>query len=305
MEFGEVLGKAWRIIWQHKVLWIFGILAGCGQAGGSGGSNSGFRYSGQRANFGQLSPGLEQFFSQLNGTTVALIVAALIVFALVLFILAIVLGTIGRVGLIHGAQQVDGGAEKLVFGELFNYSMHYFWRVFGLNLLVGIVLFLLVIFIGIPISIITCGLGAIALVIFLILVPLVIELAIIAIVVEDLGILDGLKRGWEVFKTNLGNVIILGIILFVITLVIGFIIALPVVIVVAPVIFGLIVGANNFLNGGLLFAGLCFVAYLPVLLLLSGILRGYVETTWTLTFLRLTHKPVVPELVAAPEEPAV
>ena len=29
MDFSEVLGKAWRIIWKHKVLWIFGIFAGC------------------------------------------------------------------------------------------------------------------------------------------------------------------------------------------------------------------------------------------------------------------------------------
>ena len=29
MEIGEVLSRAWQIIWKHKVLWIFGILASC------------------------------------------------------------------------------------------------------------------------------------------------------------------------------------------------------------------------------------------------------------------------------------
>ena len=38
-NFGEVLTRAWQIIWKHKVLWIFGILASCGR--GSGGGNGG------------------------------------------------------------------------------------------------------------------------------------------------------------------------------------------------------------------------------------------------------------------------
>jgi hypothetical protein len=29
-NFGEVLTRAWQIIWKHKVLWVFGILASCG-----------------------------------------------------------------------------------------------------------------------------------------------------------------------------------------------------------------------------------------------------------------------------------
>ena len=35
MDFGEVLSSAWKIIWKHKVLWIFGILVSCGSANGS------------------------------------------------------------------------------------------------------------------------------------------------------------------------------------------------------------------------------------------------------------------------------
>lgn len=49
MDFGEVLKKAWKIIWKFKVLWIFGILSSCGQSGGgSGGSsaNSSAQYNG-------------------------------------------------------------------------------------------------------------------------------------------------------------------------------------------------------------------------------------------------------------------
>jgi hypothetical protein len=38
-------------------------------------------------------------------------------------------------------------------------------------------------------------------------------------------------------------------------------------------------------------AGLCFVLYIPVLIVAQGILTSYVESVWALTFLRLTRPP--------------
>ena len=35
-NFGEVLTRAWQITWKYKVLWIFGILAGCSEGSGGG-----------------------------------------------------------------------------------------------------------------------------------------------------------------------------------------------------------------------------------------------------------------------------
>ncbi len=43
MEYGNVLKRAWRITWRHRVLWIFGVAAalfGAGNQGGGGGGNS-------------------------------------------------------------------------------------------------------------------------------------------------------------------------------------------------------------------------------------------------------------------------
>ncbi len=47
-NFGEVLTRAWKTIWKHKVLWIFGILASCARGGGSsngGGGSSSYQTS--------------------------------------------------------------------------------------------------------------------------------------------------------------------------------------------------------------------------------------------------------------------
>ena len=46
----------------------------------------------------------------------------------------------------------------------------------------------------------------------------------------------------------------------------------------------------------LIIAGLCTVAYFPFLLVVNGILTAYIESVWTLTYLRLTRpKEIIPE----------
>ena len=47
----------------------------------------------------------------------------------------------------------------------------------------------------------------------------------------------------------------------------------------------------------LILGTVCFCLYLPVLLLLNGILVAYTESAWTLTYMRLTHKPEAGELL--------
>lgn len=36
MNYGEILSKTWKVIWKHKILWLFGVLAGCSASGGGG-----------------------------------------------------------------------------------------------------------------------------------------------------------------------------------------------------------------------------------------------------------------------------
>jgi hypothetical protein len=299
MDFGEVLSRAWQVIWKHKVLWIFGILAGCGSTGGSAGENF-------RVTYRRMAPTVEgnfnNFINRLPNWQIALIVGLLILIVLVLVILAIFLGTVGRIGLVYGTRQVDEEIEPLVFGELFNGSLPFFWRVFFLNLLVGIAGFVIALIIIIPLlifALVTLGIGLLCIIpLICVLVPLgwlvgvIIEQANIAIVVEDQGIIAGLQRGWEIFRSNLGTMIIMALILYVgIGLIGGFLIGLPLALVFAPLLTGLLLNTNRAFEGGLVLSALCFVGYLPILIILNGILRGYIEAAWTLTYLRLRSKP--------------
>ena len=126
MDFGDVLTKAWKIIWKFKVLWIFGILASCGQnsGGGGGGGNSGVRFSGGDPNIPpwmrDFVNGVENFFENMQAWQGVAMVIGFLLFILILVIFFAVLNTIGRVGLIQGTVKAEGGAEIMTFGELFN-----------------------------------------------------------------------------------------------------------------------------------------------------------------------------------------
>jgi hypothetical protein len=310
MNYGEVLSKSWKIIWKHKALWIFGILAGCGSGGGGGGGGSPLSYTFEQ---GDLPPAMENFFRQFERIPdwqIAMGIAAMIIFVLLLVVLAIFFSTVGRIGLIRGAQFGDAEEERLSFGSLFSGSLGYFWRVFGLNLLVGIAIFLIIglfIAMGIVGTVATFGLLLICLlplvclfIPLMWLVSILLEQANIAIVVENTGVIDGLKRGWQVFRDNMGTMIVMGLILVLgVGFVGGFIISLPLVFIVVPAMVGVFMGTQTSLSGGLLVAGLCLVAYLPVYLVLTGILTSYIKSAWTLTYLRLTQRPAVIDL--APE----
>src|SRR5215216_979957 len=309
-NFGEVLSRAWQIIWKHKVLWIFGILASCSQGGGrfNSGSNSGGN-GGAGNGPTNLPPQLERFFEMIAQNATAFIAIAVAILC-ILWIVGIFLGTIGRIGLIRGVWQVETGIENLIFGQLFSESTPYFWRIFGLSLIVGLPILILVgalvaalIVFGISMSqgndasvfgfvgVLPLFIGCICLLIPVgFVISMIVRQAERVIALEGSPVLPSISRGWDIFRANLGPILVMAIILAVIGFAVGLIIAIPVLIVVVPAAIAFAAGnADNW--NPLIFAGICLCLYIPVSLLLNGILISYTESAWTLTYMRLTRKP--------------
>jgi hypothetical protein len=304
-NFGEVLTRAWQIVWKNKVLWIFGILAGCGRGGTRFNSSSQGR--GGDGGFEQLPPEVLRVL-QIIQENLAIILVAGCILILLLWALTIFLGTIGRIGLIRGTLQAEQGAERLIFGQLFSESTPYFWRMFGLSLLVSIPVLIVVaaLVAGVVSLAISAGtgsdagtvglIGMVPLLIgcFCLLVPIMFVVGMIvrqaenAIVLEDLRVMPALSRGWDVFRANLGPIVLMAIILAVIALVIGFVITLPVILIVFPAVIAFAAGdAQNWTPLIMMTVGLCI--YTPILLVLNGIMMAFTESAWTLTYMRLTR----------------
>lgn len=299
-NFGEVLTRAWKITWKYKILWIFGILASCSRGGGGGSGGGGGGNGGSDGNgYSPFDTGeVQRVFNQIGEwlTSNWWVIALIILVVILLVLLSIFLGTIGRIGLIRGTLQAEEGAEKLSFGELFRGSMPFFWRVFGLTFLIGLIsllLFLPLVLFGV----LTVGIGFLCMLpLICLLIPvsiaiyLIVELANVAIVKENIGLWDGFRRAWELVRANVGTIIVMGLILLVISFVVGFVFAIPAIMIFLPSGLAFAAGQGQSMTP-LIIGGVCFTLLLPFMILAGGILNTFTGASWTLTYLRLTRKP--------------
>lgn len=314
-NFGEVLSRAWQIVWKHKILWIFGILASCNTNRGSYNFSNSANY---QEDAGNLPPQVTDWINQMADNLIPVIAVLVAIFCVIL-ILSVFLGTMGRIGLIRGTSSVEGGTEHLAFGQLFRESLPFFWRSFWLWFLVGLpFFFLMLLMLGLfamgLFAMLGSGAEDMALVGLLGMLPVVLICSCIiallgwvvgligqqaqnAIVVDDLGTLPALSRGWELFKDNLGSIFLMAIILAVISFAVGMLIAIPVMIIVLPAMMAFFVGQGESMTP-LIILGLCMVAFIPVSLVINGVFSSYHEAVWTLTYLRLTRKPEEPIVLA-------
>ncbi len=255
--------------------------------------------------------------SNIDPWVIVLIVIGLILLALIVTVIVMALSTVGRIGLIQGTKLADEDEDaQVTFSGLFNSMKPYFWRVLGLNLLIGVGFFMIIVmmvFFFFLLALTICLMPLVCVLVPVLAIGLwvlatFVEMANVAVVTEDLGIIDGLKRGWEVFRSNLGSMILMGLILVFGGFIVGMILAIPLILTMIPLmisIFALALGDSSaFAGGTAIIAGLCCVAYLPVLIILGGIIRAYIGSAWTLTYLRLTQGPAVDDTVGLlPDEP--
>ena len=324
INMSEVLLKAWKITWKFKILWLFGILASFGaNRGGFNGSNGGGGRNTGDFNNGDLPEPFKRFqnmdWQEVIGSFLrqyAIIILIVISLLCILSFFFYFLGVMGKTGLIKGAQKADGGAEKLGFGQLWRESLPYFWRMFGLSLLVGLPIFILIVILLVVLSVGLVGFigkgepgaGAVggllaALGVFIpaicclgivsVFISMVVEQAKNAMVIEDLGVIESLRRGWNVFKRSFLTIILMSILLGVLGGIVSFIVAIPLLLAVLPAFVSIFMLASKSADmatslAPLALAGICFVAYLPVLLILRGVEQTYNQSALTLTYLRLT-----------------
>ncbi|MCS6909881.1 MAG: hypothetical protein NZM11_04835 [Anaerolineales bacterium] len=316
LDFGNILTRAWNIAWRNRVLWLFGVLAGCVRGGGSGGGSPSFdpnnlpvRPDGQFV----LPPELERMFGNIDPTV--FIVAAICLFLLI-FVIVLVAQTLGIGGLIGGIDRADT-AGSVSFGEAWSIATAKFLPLLGLTLIIAAIILgmvLVIIVPGVLLSIVTLGVGLLCFIpllcIFIIiamLFGLIVQFAQIGVVVDNLPMFDSLRRGWEVFRANLANTIILAIIVGVIGVVVGLVLTLPLLFMIVPVMAGVVgfAAENRALSIGLIFALICFCLYLPVLLVLNGILQAWTTSAFTLAYKTFTRPAAAPPASFAPSAPSL
>ena len=311
MNFGEILSKAWKVIWKHKILWLFGILAGCGAAG-SGGSNGGGGgggssissqlQSGNWDGFDSMMPsahrGLNEFFRTLadipTGVWVAIgigIFLAMIVFS----VLFLMLGTLGITGVVKGTSMADEAGEDekpLSLKTIFTGLKASYWKVFLFNLgyqIAGFIVGLMLVLPIILLAVFTCGFGLLLLIPIGWFVSLMVTFTTIAMVEEELGVFKAISRAWQVLKKNIGNALLMFLILGVGQIIIGLLLALPIIMSFTPLVINGIATSFQTITTGLVITGIMLLIFIPLMVFLGGVLRAYVWGAWTLTYRRLVN----------------
>jgi hypothetical protein len=278
---------------------------GGGSHGGSSGANANMIFSG--------TPAMGDFFQFIETIPVLvwiLVALSIIALAFLLSIVFFMAGSFGIAGVVKGAglaSEMDPEAKPLSFKAIFNGIKPHFWKVLLLNLgylVLSSILILLFILPIIFITAITCGLIWILLIPVAWLIQILLIFSIIAIVEENLNIFQGIERGWKIMTKNLGQVIIMGLILGIGQLVISLIVVAPIVItMIVPVVTNLIVTNGQSVAPGLIITLVLTLILIPLLILFGGVLKAYVLTSWTLTYRHLKGKEVEPIILT--EETAV
>ena len=234
MDYGNILRRSWDVIWNHKFMLVLGFLAalGSGVSGSGGGNSANYTFDGTEFD------AIPQISENLGAVLAAagVVVAGLLCF---FFIVAIVLWLVrltAQAGMIDAAYRLDAG-EKVTFGEAISAGWHKLGRMIGLNIVLFGVFFLMamigVVVLALGIGATAAGaaasegdigvlLGGLGMGIFALICCLMCVFLLVAIVanvlypfaqraaiLEDMGVIASIGRGWQVIKENLGEVIIL------------------------------------------------------------------------------------------------
>jgi hypothetical protein len=286
IDIGEVLSRAAKITWNYKVLWLAGIII---------------------ALISLLSLPISLIFNdpfsfasndpaQVRERILPLLLSNGLI--LLLSIVTIPVTVLGMSIPSLATRGLEMGDFQPSLRNLVRDALPYFWRVLGVFLLVWVGMFAVafVFFACISVlSVLTLGFAALcAIPLFLLFIPVAIvvfalvELGMSAILVDNLGTLDAVQRAWGLIKQNLGAVIILSILIYVGSMAISMVLSIPMMI---PM-FGFFTKLGmepdpQMLEKMFRNMTLWMLAFSPLYAVLQGILLTFMQSVWTLTYMRL------------------
>jgi hypothetical protein len=306
MNYGDLIRDAFRITLHNRFLWFFGFFAGgtgsnfLGNVPSGGGNFNpdDFRQSSSMLSAIQFGQGLSN----------AVLVVGIVIVVLILALIFIFLAIVSQGALADSVAAIDRG-EGRRFGTAFGSGMGNFWRVLGYYILFFLVALGLLVVIAIPVALLIGGTFAatqstgvrisvavvVGLLAFLLLLVVFIPLSIIAqyalrdIVVRRERVLGSVASGYSLFRRNIGRSLLLWLIQ--IGLSIGIAIAFILVILIVglilfiPTIALAVAGSST---GAIIAGVIAGLILLPILLVLSGAIGTFSHAYWTLAYLRLT-----------------
>jgi len=280
-DFGEVLTRARQITWRYKGFWFIGIVISLFSfvfASINLAHNPAFSsFAVPSAVNTQLAP------IMLSNVSVIL----LTILSVPLFVIAISIPSLGTV-------QLEQGSENVSFGQMIRSVLPYFWRILIIVLLVWVGMFLAILTLiagVILLSFLTLGIGLlcvlplfILLILGVVLVYALMEQGVSAVLVDNLGVFSALQRAWELIQKNPRVMILMSLISYMVAIVAIMIISIVMMIPIGG--SGPNIQLFQTLSPTII---LWMLAFLFLYAVFQGMLLTYLQSVWTLIYLRLTR----------------
>ena len=297
MDYGKILKGAWKTIWNHKViLWfgylmmipslIMGIVMGV------------FFFFFNEEYFSFI---FEPYASPPDISPLFPILLIIVGFGFTLLSYALI--ALSFAGVLKGTLDLKKREDKISFGELWGLALPYFGRILGVILLTILALFVLILlpmFLTMFLTMFTAGIGMLCMIpLFLLILPLellaylFISIAMAAIVAEDLGVFNAIKRAWEVTKKNFWSLILMTIILLFAQFLLYMIIMIPMQIAQFFIMFSMDMTSTASPDPDTFFRPffIMMALFIPLISLFQGFGLTYANAAWMLTYLASTSKP--------------
>jgi len=263
---------------------------------------------------GVLVPGELPLLDEGNSRLAAALVTLLCILVVLAIILAVV-GVIAQGGLIAGVGQIEEQGSTS-FGQAWSAAARRFWALLGLRIVLalpvlGLVVLAVVLLGGslLPVAIavlrgeespdlgsagtslllLLCS-GCVmicAIVIYGVLASALQTFGERAILLEDLGVISGLRRGWEVFISNLFNVILLALVLIVLNALFSLITGLVLTALALPATIGGLMSSlseEGPQTSTIIFTVLMFVLIALISALISALVATFGSAVWTIAY---------------------
>jgi hypothetical protein len=324
MDHLKILKRAWEITWRYRALWVFGVLLALTTSRGGGNGGAQYNINGDNLAFWGRDFSIPQapppeIVAQIVGALIAVGVA-LACLILVLIVVSIVARYVAETALIRMVDDHEETGEKRKVGQGIRMGWsRAAWRLFLIDLLIGlpvalafILLFLLALAPLLLWTTKSTAAGAVGTVATIGLVVLFVLLAIVvgvvltllmrffhrACVLEELGVVEAIRRGYRMVREHLRDVAIMWLIMVGIGL--GLAVAMIVVVILLVALGAVLGGLPALLVGGLSSLALKGAAPwilaaavgLPIFLLvvvlpslfLGGVIEVFKSSVWTLTY---------------------
>lgn len=312
MAFGDLLNKSFKAVWDHKVIWLFGILFSFFNGFGGQGFNSAFNGPGSKSK--SISTSVERYLRSLSEDQIVLLIVLLIALVLIMVLVGTFFSLVLRGSLIHLVASVSrdeaigarggfsAGLRKVLplFGKSIVIGLPFMFLVFGL---IGfdVLLFVLAFMHGTP------AIGVIiALVLFSILLVLLIVAAGVVImlvsnfsdrfiVIDGTEVLASIRRSYGLFKKHKGQFLIAWLVM------VGVGFGFGMVFGVLALIIGTSAIAIAMISPWLILA--VAAPGIVILLIPSGFFQAFASAFWTYFFLELPGFDAASEGQELPTEP--